>query len=212
FFLWKVVDLLDFRLLGSIMGEFLSLGAVTVVIIFAPEIRNFVASLGNNGLIERLIRPGTATSVSDRTRQEIVEALKTLRASGAGALIVLTKDNPLTEISETGDELDSQIHARLIVSIFHKESPLHDGAMIVSKGRIQAVRSILPISKSDNLDPELGLRHRAALGVSEMSDALVLVVSEERREVSLALQGELRRNVDYSELEEALTAHIGKIL
>ncbi|MEZ4776810.1 MAG: diadenylate cyclase [Bacteroidia bacterium] len=207
FLIWKLVDLLNFRLLGTILDEFLGLGAIAIVIIFAPEIRRFLSVISKNTLIDRIMRQVTSRTESDSTYREVVEALKSLRASGNGALIILVGSNPLSEIQETGDRLDANITARLIYSIFQKESPLHDGAMILQNNRISAVRCILPISKNPKIDPELGLRHRSALGVTEISDSLAIVVSEERRELSIALEGELARNIDYQEIESAISKH-----
>jgi len=211
FILWKVVALFEFRLLSSIMGEVIGLGAIAVVIIFAPEIRGFLAAFTTNPILDRLLRQSASGSRIEQSIREVVEALKSLRATGNGALIVVTGNNALEDIQETGDRIDATILSRMIFTIFQKESPLHDGAMILHEHRIAAVRAILPISKSDRLDPELGLRHRSALGLSEQSDAIILVASEERREVSLALRGELRRNVDYQEVEEALNKHFNRI-
>lgn len=207
FLIWKLVDLLNFRLLGTILDEFLGLGAIAIVIIFAPEIRRFLSVISKNTLIDRIMRQVTSRTESDTTYREVVEALKSLRASGNGALIILVGSNPLSEIQETGDRLDANITARLIYAIFQKESPLHDGAMILQNNRISAVRCILPISKNPKVDPELGLRHRSALGVTEISDSLAIVVSEERRELSIALEGELVRNIDYQEIESAISKH-----
>ncbi|MEZ4827171.1 MAG: diadenylate cyclase [Bacteroidia bacterium] len=207
FLVWKLVDLLNFRLLGTILDEFLGLGAIAIVIIFAPEIRRFLSVISKNTLIDRILRQVTSRTESDSTYREVVEALKSLRASGNGALIILVGSNPLTEIQETGDKLDANITARLIYSIFQKESPLHDGAMILQNNRISAVRCILPISKNPRIDPELGLRHRSALGVTEISDSLAIVVSEERRELSIASEGHLVRNIDYQEIESAIDKH-----
>lgn len=204
FVVWKTVDLLDFRLLKSILDEFLSLGAIAVVIIFAPEIRRFFTHISKNTLLDRFLRQGNTRSVSEDAGREIVEALKSIRATGNGALIVLTGNDDLTEIEDTGDALDANISSRLIYTIFQKESPLHDGAMILKGNKIAAVRAILPISKNPGLDPALGLRHRAALGLTESSDAMVIVASEERREISLAENGRLIRGVDYQEVEKAL--------
>lgn len=211
FILWKVVALLDFRLLGTILDEFLGLGAIAVVIIFAPEIRTFLSAISKNTLLDRIIRQVSVGTESDAAYREVVDALKSLRATGNGALIIFTGSDPLLDIQETGDRLDAIIAARLIYTIFQKESPLHDGAMILHDNKIAAVRCILPISKTSDLDPELGLRHRSALGISEISDSLAIVVSEERRELSLALHGDLRRNVDYQEIEEAIKAHYQRV-
>ncbi|MDP5168964.1 MAG: diadenylate cyclase [Bacteroidia bacterium] len=207
FLIWKMVAVLDFRLLRSILDQFLGLGAVAVVIIFAPEIRRFLTNISKNTFLDRFIRPGQAQDTDEHTIKELVESLKSIRATGNGALIVLTGSESLREIEETGDELDANVSSRLIYTIFQKESPLHDGAMILRGNKISAVRAILPISKKANLDAELGLRHRSAIGVSEISDVLVIVSSEERREISLAYKGELQRAVDYQEVEEAIRKH-----
>jgi diadenylate cyclase len=212
FLVWKLVDLLNFRLLGTIMDEFLGLGAVAVVIIFAPEIRGFLSAISKNTFLDRIVRQVSAGTESEAAYREVVDALKSLRATGNGALIIFTASDPLLDIQETGDRLDAAIAARLIYTIFQKQSPLHDGAMILHDNKIAAVRCILPVSKTADLDPELGLRHRSALGISEHTDALAIVVSEERRELSLALRGEMRRNVDYQEVEEAIKAHYQQLV
>ncbi len=212
FLLWKVVELLDFRLLKSILDQFLGLGAITVVIIFAPEIRKFLSAISKNTIIDRIMRQTSVPVESEDTYREVVESLKSIRATGNGALIVLTGNDPLAEIQETGDRLDANITSRLIYTIFQKESPLHDGAMILRQNKISAVRCILPISKSPELGPELGLRHRSAVGLSEVSDSLVVIASEERRELSLAFQGQLTRNVDYQEIDEAIQAHFKRLV
>lgn len=211
FFLWKMVELLDFVLLKSILDEFLGLGAIALVIIFAPEIRRFLTAFSKNTLLDRILRQISAPSVGDVGYQQVIEALKDLRASGYGALIVWTGKDPLVEVLETGDQLNADISSRLIVSIFQKNSPLHDGAMVIASNKIASVRCILPISESPFLDAELGMRHRAAIGISEVSDALVLIVSEERRELSFAKGGHLTRNVDYGEVEQALEIHLGTV-
>ncbi len=210
FLLWKVVGLLEFRLLTTILDAFLGLGAIAVMIIFAPEIRHFLSEISKNTLLDRLLR-----SVGERTDTrtsyfDIIEAVRNIRGRGEGALIILPGNNPLLEIAATGERLDANITARLIFSIFQKESPLHDGGMVIANGKISSVRCILPLSKDPQLAPDLGLRHRAALGLAEVSDALVLVISEERQEISLATHGTLIRDVDYQELERHLQKHLGQ--
>jgi diadenylate cyclase len=212
FLLWKVVGLLEFRLLTTILDAFLGLGAVAVVIIFAPEIRLFLSDISKNTLLDRLLQKVGERNDTRTSYFDIIEAIRDLRARGEGALIVLPGANPLREIEATGERLDANITARLIFTIFQKESPLHDGAMIIANGKITSVRCILPISENQQLPPDLGLRHRAALGLSEISDALVLAISEERREVSIAYRGELNRAIDYHEVEDRLQRHLGQVL
>lgn len=210
FLLWKVVDLLDLRLLTTILDAVLGLGAIAVVIIFAPEIRQFLAAISKNTFLDRILQRVGERVDETTSYLEILEALKDIRAKGEGALIVVRGTNNLTEIEATGEKLDANITSRLIYSIFQKESPLHDGAMIIAYNKITSVRCILPVSENPNLAPELGLRHRAAVGLSEISDAMVIVVSEERRELSVAFQGELSRGVDYQEVESRFLRHLNR--
>lgn len=207
FLMWKIVDILDFKLLKFILDQILGLGAVALVILFAPEIRRLLSVISKNTILDRLIRQVYTRPEMNQSSREIVQAIKDLRATGNGALMVFLGQDMLKEVQETGEYLNADISSRLIFSIFQKESPLHDGAMLVRYNKILSVRCILPLSQSQFLAPELGMRHRAALGLSEVSDVLILVVSEERREVSLAQQGRLTRNVDYQEVEKALDSH-----
>lgn len=210
--LWKVVGILEFRLLGEILDTFIGLGALALVVLFTPEIRKFLGGIAKNTLVDRLIRQVSTRSESEVVYREVVAALKEIRATGNGALIVLIGDNPMDDILETGDKLDADISSRLIYTIFQKESPMHDGAMMLKNNKIAAVRCILPLSQSSRLDPELGMRHRAGLGATESSDALVIIVSEERRELSLAFKGRLTRNVDYSDVDDAIKVHFQRVL
>lgn len=207
FLLWKVVALMELRLLKSIMDAFLDLGAVALVIIFAPEIRKFLSAISKNTLLDRILRPSPPANDSEGLCKEVAEALKDLRATGNGALIVVLGKDMLEDIQQTGDQLDANVSSRLIFTIFQKESPLHDGAMILQGNRILAVRCILPISQRTDIAPELGMRHRAAIGVAEISDALVIIASEERRELSVVERGKMQRNISHQEIEEALQRH-----
>ncbi len=211
FLIWKVVDLLDLVLLRLILDQFLGLGAVVLVIIFAPEIRQFLTGLTRNTLLDRLARQVTAKVESDEIFHEIETSLKDMRASGYGALIILTGSNPLQDIQETGDRLNADVSARLIFTIFQKQSPLHDGAMIIYHNKIVAVRCILPISKTP-MPAELGMRHRAAIGVTEISDAIAIIVSEERREISIAQAGKLHRDVDFHQVEQVIRTHYQEVV
>jgi uncharacterized protein (TIGR00159 family) len=211
FLIWKLVDLLDFRLLKSILDEFLGLGAIAVVIIFAPEIRRFLTAISKNTIFDRILRQVSARTDSDATYREALEAVKDLRLTGNGALIILTGADSLEEIQDTGERIDSNISSRLITSIFQKQSPLHDGAMIIVNNKISAVRCILPISQNQDIPPKLGMRHRAGIGISEISDAMAIILSEETREVALSVRGELQRNVDQTELELSVKNHLQRI-
>ena len=208
FFLGKLVSLLELRMLTTILESFLNLGALALVIIFAPEIRRFLTSISKDTLIDKMLRQINPNLMQNgSTKEEIMASLKTVKASGVGALIVVLGNDLLAEIQETGDQLDAQVSSRLIIAIFQKQSPLHDGAMLLHNDKITAVRCILPISQRVDLAPELGIRHRAGLGMSEQSDALIIIVSEERREIGLAIKGKLERNVSFERVEEAISQH-----
>ncbi|MDX1907836.1 MAG: diadenylate cyclase [Bacteroidia bacterium] len=202
-----LVNALKMRLTGTILNQVINLGALALVIIFAPEIRKMLLSLTQHSLLGRMFSPARDTQMQPAIMDEITDGLRSICAAGNGALIVVAGDDNLDDIIETGDRLDANITARLMYALFQKESPLHDGAMVIRGDKIIAVRCILPVSKSPNLGPELGLRHRSAVGLAEICDALVVVVSEERKELSI-VQGEtLRRGLDYQEVEEALMKH-----
>jgi len=204
FVMLRIVDIFELVLLKSILNQLLDLGAIALVVLFAPEIRRFLQEISKNTIIDRLLRQLNSSNDNVSSYSGLIQAIYSLRSKGDGALIVLVGNTPLSEIAMTGDLLNAQIHSQLILTIFMKTSPLHDGAMLVHNNKVEAVRCILPITEQSDLPPELGLRHRAAIGVSEVSDALAIAVSEERQEVSIALGGQLLRDLDEGELREEI--------
>lgn len=206
FLFWKLVDLLDMVLLKSILDQFLGVGAIALIIIFASEIRRFLLIISRNTVFDRIWQQITS-SESNVATHEIADAVETLRDDGVGALIILAGEDKLERIQETGDIIGAQVSDRLFSSIFQPLSPLHDGAVIVSDGIILAARCVLPLTERTDLPPELGLRHRSAIGISEQSDSLSIIVSEERKEVSLAFRGELERNIDIITLNTRIRQH-----
>lgn len=208
FLMWKAVELFDMLLLKSILDEFLGVGALALIIIFAAEIRRFLLILGKNTLISRAWQQlFTSTDDSTFDYNDLIDAVEEMKKARLGALIVLTGSDHLESIRETGDLIGAPVSERVLYSFFLKDSPLHDGAVIIDNNVIAAARCVLPLSRSTKLPPELGLRHRAAAGVSETSDALVIIVSEERQEISLASHGEIQRDVDLISLEGAIRKH-----
>ena len=200
FLAWKAVDLLNMVLLKSFLSEVIGLGSVALVIIFAPEIRRFLSNITRNTLIDQLFRGPLNKDDQKSIIRSLSEGLAQLRHNSSGALIVIAGNQTLKDIIETGDPLDAILSSRLLFSIFQKMSPLHDGAVIIRKGRIVAARCILPISKSQYIPAELGLRHRSAIGLVEQTDALVIVLSEERQELSVAQNGKIRRGEDVASI------------
>lgn len=208
FLLWKLVDLMNMVLLKSILDEFLGVGAIALIIIFASEIRRFLLLIAKNTILARAWQQLSNTpEIKNFSINEVVDAVEEIKKSELGALIIMTGNDPLEAIKETGDLIGAPVSERLLYSFFLKDSPLHDGAVIISQNQIAAARCVLPLSRRSNLPAELGLRHRAALGISEASDAVVLIVSEERAEISIASHGELQRNVDLITLEGTIREH-----
>jgi len=209
FLIWKLVDLLDMLLLKSILDEFLGVGAIALIIIFAAEIRRFLLLIGRNSIFAKAWQQlFQGASNEDFAYNDLINAMEEIKRAELGALIILTGSDGLDAIRETGDLIGAPVSERVLHSFFLKDSPLHDGAVIIENNQIVAARCVLPISRDPDLPPELGLRHRAAIGVSETTDALVLIVSEERQEISIVTNGELTRNVDLISLESAIRKHL----
>lgn len=208
---WLFVSgILEMRLLGSIMDKLVSVGMLTLIILFQDEIRKFLYNLGAHQRIRslsRLFRSGSKKeSEADKaTIMPIVMACMNMARHKVGALIVLERTTPLDDIIETGDVIDANINQRLIENIFFKNSPLHDGAMVIRRKRICAAGCILPVSHTVDIPKELGLRHRAALGISQESDALAIVCSEETGRISVASHGEFQLRLSAEQLESLLT-------
>ena len=207
--IWLVVSqVLEMRLLGSIFDKLVSVGVLALIILFQDEIRRFLLTLGSHKRASALVRFLTGNkkeSVEKADIMPIVMACLNMGKQKVGALIVMEKNIPLDDIVRTGDVIDANINQRLIENIFFKNSPLHDGAMVISHKRIKAAGCILPVSHSLDIPKELGLRHRAALGVSQETDAYAIIVSEETGGISVAHRGEFHLRLTAEELERILT-------
>ncbi len=196
YLIWKLVIYLGMPMLGEILGQFISVGVIAIIIVFQQEIRKFLLLLGNPRFINKTRRRFLfwrfsilQDTVLDLT--PVVKAAKYLSASNTGALIVLTRKNEMEDIVLNGVKLDAFISEQLLENLFFKNSPLHDGAVIISENRIVAAKCILPVTEKENLPEGAGLRHRAAVGISEVSDAVVVIVSEQTGKISLAMEGQL---------------------
>jgi uncharacterized protein (TIGR00159 family) len=179
-------------------------------VIFQEDIRKFLYEIGSQKGIRRLVlflktNKNNGKEVDKETIMPIVMACMSMSKKNIGALIVIQRGVPLTDIVDTGERIDANVNQRLIENIFFKNSPLHDGAMIVSDKRIEAAGCILPVSHSLDIPKELGLRHRAAMGISQNSDAISIVVSEETGRISVAIKGEFKLRLSAEELESILT-------
>lgn len=207
-----VSQILEMRLLGSIMDKLVSVGVIAIIILFQEEIRKFLYNLGAhrrvNGIIRLFVLGDNKDKVDMESIMPVVMACMNMGKARIGALIVIERISSLDDIVETGDIIDANINQRLIENIFFKNSPLHDGAMVISKKRIRAAGCILPVSHSIDIPKELGLRHRAAMGISQDSDAIAIVVSEETGRISVAIKGQFHLRLSAEQLESILTREL----
>ncbi len=189
--------------LNFVLSQFLSVGLLAIVILFQPELRRMLDHLGKMKL-KNLLSAQRPEEEMEEVIAHTVRACETMSHERVGALIVFTRDNPLDEYFKTGTIIDAKVSAPLIRNLFFPKASLHDGAMIINGGRVVAAGCVLPLSESDRLNVDLGTRHRAAVGMSEVSDAVVVVVSEETGAISVAIGGMLKRHLAGQTLEKML--------
>jgi len=209
YLVWKLVKALEMELLTEILGQFISVGVIALIVVFQPEIRRFLLLLGTPGFINKTPKRFLFWKIDMHNENElsidtIIQACQKMSQTMTGALIVIAKKNELQTFSNTGEYIDSNITVQLIENIFFKNSPLHDGAVIIFNNRIKAARCILPVSGNRNISHDLGLRHRSALGITEQSDAVAIVVSEQTGNISYCKRGELTQNIKPSQLKDFL--------
>jgi diadenylate cyclase len=213
YLVYLIVRAAQMELLATILGQFMGVGVLAMIILFQPEIRKFLLLIGrtteiNRDNIFRGITNWHPEPQDDFDVHELIEAVKSLKATRTGALMVFSRDIELKFYAETGDPLDAKVNKRLLLSIFNKNSPLHDGAIIIYKGRIKAARCVLPVSENDHLPPHFGLRHRSALGMTETTDTLVLVVSEETGRLILSRNGKYIRGLRLKQVEQKILEYL----
>ncbi|MBQ6732036.1 MAG: diadenylate cyclase CdaA [Paludibacteraceae bacterium] len=208
---WFIVKfILRMELLGSILDAIMNVGAIILVIMFQDEIKSFLTAMGSRtshglfGSLKRIFFPTSSHVESDSNIEEILDAVENCSTTKTGLLIVVQNNADLTPYIKTGETISAKISARLIKNIFFKNTPLHDGALIIANGRMVAAGCILPVSHNLNIPKQFGLRHRAALGISEKTDALAIVVSEETGSISVAQQSVIQHNLTIDELREIL--------
>lgn len=212
---WLLVKALNMELLSSILGQFIGVGVIALIIVFQQEIRRFLLILGGKYRMPRWLSFSKwfhqGEDVDREVRKEvisIVEACDNMSQTLTGALIVIPGKSELDSVLETGDIIDADISSRLIEAIFFKNSPLHDGAMVILGNRIRAARCQLPTSENIYLPARYGMRHKAAVGVTEMTDSLVIVVSEETGGISVAIDGKISNKLTPSELQARLVKEL----
>lgn len=207
---WVIASqMLEMRLTGTILDKFMNIGLLVLVILFQDQLKRFLVELGSQKRWRFLRKWFNHQSkeideASHRWVMAIVRACMNMSKSKTGALIVIQQDVPLDNYESTGDEIDASINSRLIENIFFKNSPLHDGAMIIANNRIKAAGCILPVSHDTSIPRSLGLRHRSALGISQATDAIAIVVSEETGNISIAYKGNLNMRLSTTDLEQRL--------
>jgi diadenylate cyclase len=213
YLIYLIVRAAQMELLATILGQFMGVGVLAMIILFQPELRKFLLLIGRTTEINREDFFKSITNWRNEHDDgfeisELLEALKTLKATHTGALIVFTRDIELKFYSETGVPLNAEVSKPLILSIFNKHSPLHDGAIIIYKGKIKAARCVLPVSENDNLPSQYGLRHRSALGMSEITDTLVIAISEETGRLILARNGKYLRALKLKQVEQRILEYL----
>ena len=202
-----IAEILDMTTIIWIGKSLFTLGAVAIIVALQPEIRRLIEDLGKNNLLTTLILLGEKQNdgrFTDKTLNEIISASFEMGRAKTGALIVIEGDSPLEEYERTGITVDGLVSSQLLVNIFEHNTPLHDGAVIIRGDRVQSATCYLPLSDNRSLSKELGTRHRAGVGISEVTDALVIIVSEETGKVSVAQNGELFRCLDVIDLRRKL--------
>lgn len=209
--LYYVVTALNMRLLAGILDNFMKVGILALIVVFQPEIRRFLLLVGRNASLQRnkawwkyfFGRTEEEKNNLDRIKP-IIDACKTMKENRTGALIVFAKYYDEEFFHKSGEYVDAKITKRLLESIFQKNSPLHDGAVIIAENKIKSASCILPLTDKTDLPPQFGLRHRAGIGITEASDATALIVSEETGEIAYAKQGKVKMNVSFTDLEKLL--------
>ncbi len=216
YLLWLLVDALNLKLLTGILNQFISLGVISLIIIFQPEIRRFLLMIGKNSFVKRksflgkfLVGYLPFDSAQSSFMEELKTALQKMSNSKTGALLVFAKTSGLQFFANTGTILDAKLTESLLLNLFNKNSNLHDGAAIIVDGRIKAAGCVLPVTENQDLPRHVGLRHRSAVGISEVSDAYVIVVSEETGLISVAKNGRLTINVAMETILQDLSNEFG---
>lgn len=217
YLLWIIVRLLRMELLSMILGQVIGVGVIALIVVFQQEIRRFLLLLGTqyahrrHSILGKFFRSQKQQYNGHEWINPLVDACTDMMTTQTGALIVIERTVTLEKLIDNGEKIDACINESLIKNIFFKNSPLHDGALIISRHRLAAAKCVLPISESETIPTEFGMRHRAALGVSDLTDALVIVISEERGTLSLVDKGKVRQNLTPIQLRTFLHTGLAAI-
>lgn len=207
YFVWIVIKALDLKLLSSILGKFVNVGVIAVMVVFQQEIRKFLLYIGSNEFIRsrswKNLLSFTASNQPDKIELDvdaIINACFSMSETKTGALIIISKRSDLKFYINSGEPVDSALTARMLENIFYKNSPLHDGAVMITNNRIIAARCVLPVTEKENFPANFGMRHRAAVGITETTDAIAITVSEQTGGVSLTVNAEINVNLTREKL------------
>lgn len=215
YLLWLLVRALNMQLLGSILGQFIGVGVLALIVVFQQEVRRFLLLIGTTGIMSGHGKPFKWLNFKKRIGVEtlninaIVSACLNMAQDATGAIIVISRESNLQFYLNTGEKVEAEVSAKLLESIFYKNSPLHDGAVIISGNHIKAARCVLPVTDDEDFPVHLGMRHRAAVGLTESSDAIAIVVSEQTGAISIAHEGELEYEVSPKSLRDTLDKYFG---
>ena len=208
YLLWKIVEVLQMKLLSEILGQFIGVGVIAVIIVFQQELRKFLIMIGNTkffskeGIMKfKCVNEENTVKVNINA---IVNACQQMASSKTGAIIIITKENSLSSYIDTGELIQAKSSSSLIQNIFFKNSPMHDGAVIITGDKVMAARCILPVIENEAFPSHLGMRHRAAAGITENTDCLAIIISEERGKISIAKKGELEIDLSSEQLKDTL--------
>lgn len=209
YLLWLIVKALNLQLLETILGQFIGVGVIALIVVFQQEIRRFLLILGTSDFLKKfnfsLFKSNTnQKKIHPLDINTLAKACKNMSESKTGAIIVITNNSELNFYVNTGDVLNAKVNLRLIESIFFKNNPLHDGAIIISDNYIKAARCVLPVTEKEDFPAHLGMRHRAAVGITENSDAVAIVVSEQTGAITYAKNGELMMDISIPQLSKKL--------
>lgn len=215
YLIFLIVEAVNMELLSTILGQFMGVGVLAVIILFQQEIRKFLLLIGKTTIFQK---GNTFQNIimfwKDRFNQTnmnitpVIEAIKTLGSTNTGGLIVFSRDTSLKFYADSGDRINAIISKRLLMAIFNKHSPLHDGAVIIHDNKIIAARCILPVSEQDNLPAQFGLRHRSAVGMTENTDSLVIIISEETGQLSIVRNGVMEHNQSAQEIRKKVNSYL----
>jgi diadenylate cyclase len=213
YLVYLIVRAAQMELLATILGQFIGVGVLAMIVIFQPELRKFLLLIGRSAEFNRESILKSFSSWrndyhDDFDIHQLMDAIRALKAARTGALVVFSREDELKFYVTTGDVLDASVTKRLLLSIFNKHSPLHDGAVIIYKGRIKAARCVLPVSENDHLPSHYGLRHRSAIGMSENTDTLVMAISEETGRLILARNGKYVKGLKLKQVEKKILEYI----